>query len=140
MGALSGSRVERAPSAPVIASRAAVALDRLGWILLAADFNLSSGALRVELRRNDGLMVTLDRDASGRASLTRERVVHYVTTIGRRGDRSPVDRIRHEFIGRERVHGGPRDALRALSNYVGDNAVAPDRHLGRAAVALLVPK
>ena len=130
-----------APIAPVIASRVAVvALERLGWSLLAGDIDLSSGALRVELRRTDGLTVTLDRDALGRASLTRERAVHYMVTVGRRGVSCPVDRIRHEFIGRVRIHGGPRDALRSLANYVGDNAVATNRHLGRAAVALLMER
>lgn len=137
MGALSGSRVRRAPS---VSRAVVVALERLGWSLLAADIDLSSGALRVELRNADGMTVTLDRDAAGRASITRERAVRYATAIGRRGDRCQVERIRHELIGRERVHGGPRDALRALSNYVGDNAVAPDRRLGRAAVALLMER
>ena len=119
--------------------RAAVAaLDSLGWSLLAADIDLTTGALRVELRRHDGLTATLDRDSLGRASLTRERHVRYEATVGRRSDRCRVERIRREFIGRDRIHGGPRDALRTLANYVGDNAIAPDRRLGRSAIALLL--
>ena len=137
---LIGPRAERAASTPVIASRAVVALERLGWSLLAADIDLSSGALRVELRRTDGLTVTLDRDALGRASLTRERAVYYTELVGRRGDRFRAKCTKYVFAGRDRIHGGPRDALRALANYVGDNAVATNRHLGRAAVALLLER
>lgn len=61
--------------------------------------------------------------------------------IGRRGDVNIVERHRDEFIGREKFPPGTglRTGLRALANYVGDNAIQGDRQLARQAIALLLP-
>ena len=42
--------------------------------------------------------------------------------VGRRGDRFRADRISMEFLGRTRVMGGARAALRTFADAIGDNA------------------
>lgn len=98
-------------------------LERLGWSLSSAEVNLVANTARVELRRTDGLLVTLDA-RNGRASITRERVRVETELRGRKSDRYRAEFIRVEFIGRTR-YDGIRSAMRSLCNYVEDNAVAP---------------
>ena len=116
----------------------AVGLERSGWTLRACEIDLVRGHARVEVERFDGLLVTLDAEAH-RASITRERIGYETVLVGRRGDRMPSQRIRMEFIGRQRYEG-PRAALRGLCNYLEDNApiAALPRYSVRALIAPLM--
>lgn len=103
-----------------VASRA---LERLGWELCFVDLDLVAERGRVQVKRFDGVLVTLDADKRlGRASLTRERVVTRRDTFrpDARGPSVPVDRCTTEFIGRTK-YDGVRSAARALADYIGDN-------------------
>lgn len=113
-------------------------LERLGWSIAAAEVNLVANTARVELRRADGLLVTLDaRD--GRASITRERVRTVIERRGRRGDRYRAETLHTEFIGRTRHPDGIRSAMRSLCNYVEDNAIVDTpRFTARRAFAALL--
>lgn len=99
---------------------AAAILERAGWTIVNADLDTVRETLRLELRRDD-LLVTFDA-RNGRATTTRERVRSQTVTVGRRGDRCPVDRLKTEFVGRQR-HEGARSGLRWLTRYVADNSV-----------------
>jgi len=115
-----------------------VGLERSGWKLVACEIDLVRGRARIEVESFGGLLVTLDAE-SHRASVTRERIGYETVLIGRRGDRMPSQRIRMEFIGRQRYEG-PRAALRGLCNYLEDNApiAALPRYSVRALVAPLM--
>lgn len=113
-----------------------VALERLGWSLLSAELSLVADTARIELRRNDGLTVTLDV-RNGRGSLTREMVERETVCVGRRGDRCRVERIKTRFLGRSHCGAGPRSALRMLADYVGDNSTG-NRLEAREAFRLLL--
>jgi hypothetical protein len=108
-----------AASSPV--SDLSAGLESVGWQILALDVDLSRETARVEVRRADGLNVTFDA-RNGRASLTREMIETETVRVGRRGDVTRVERIRPRFVGR--VSGlGVRQGLRALCDYLSDNAV-----------------
>lgn len=82
---------------------------------------MCAGTARIELRAG-ALLVTFDA-RNGRATVTREAIVRDVALVGRRGDRFRAETIRAEFIGRSK-HQSIREGLRALSDYVSDNAPA----------------
>lgn len=112
-------------------------LERLGWSIASAEVNLVAGTARIELRRADGLLVTLDA-RNGNVSITRERVRVEVEVTGRRGDRCRSEVLRTEFLGRTR-HEGIRSGLRALASYVEDNATTTTpRFTARSAFAALL--
>ena len=112
-------------------------LERLGWSLTSAEVDLVTNAARIELRRVDGLLVTLDA-RYGTVSITRERVRVEVKRMGRIGDRYRAGALRTDFLGRTR-HEGIRSGLRALANYVEDNATtAAPRFTARPAFAALL--
>ena len=112
-------------------------LERLGWSIASAEVNLVAGTARIELRRADGLLVTLDA-RNGNVSITRERVRVEVKRMGRNGDRYRAEVLRTDFLGRTR-HEGIRSGLRALANYVEDNATtAAPRFTARPAFAALL--
>lgn len=98
---------------------AAAILERAGWTLVNADLDTVRATLRMELRRDD-LLVTFDA-RNGHATTTRERVRSQRVVIGRRGDRCPVERLRMEFVGRQR-HEGIRSGLRWLTTYIAENS------------------
>jgi len=113
------------------------ALSLLGWELAHADIDADRGFARLELRRDDGLILTFAAD-SGRVSTTRERAVRTTHTVGRRGDRAVVERVSVEFIGRTR-HLGVRSGLRWLAGYIAENtAVALPPSAVRALLAPLL--
>jgi hypothetical protein len=107
-----------APS-PLVALSAG--LESAGWRILALELDLASGTARVEVRRADGLNVTFDA-RNGRASLTREMIETDTVKVGRRGDVARVERVRPRFVGRASGMGA-RQGLRALCDYLADNAV-----------------
>lgn len=112
-------------------------LERLGWSIASAEVDLVTNTARIELRRVDGLLVTLDA-RNGNVSITRERVRVEVEVTGRRGDRCRSEVLRTEFLGRTR-HEGIRSALRSLANYVEDNATTTTpRFTARPAFAALL--
>ena len=95
-------------------------LDRGGWTILAVEIDLIRSTARVEVKRDDGLHVTLDA-RNGSATLTRE-LVSLRRAEGPVGSgRWRPERLHTEFIGRQRFEG-PRAALRGLCNYLADNA------------------
>lgn len=94
-------------------------LERMGWMLLAAEIDLAADTLRIELRCGERL-VTIDA-RKGRATCTREIVRHVQTRIGRRGDVTVVDRLHVDFLGRTTFEG-PRHAMRWLADYIADNS------------------
>lgn len=97
-------------------------LELAGWTLAAVEIDTIANTGRVELVSFDGRVVTLDV-RGGKGTVTREQRVSRTETVGRRGDRMPVERIGHSFIGRTRV-AGVRDGLRTVANYIADNAPA----------------
>ncbi len=117
-----GRRVAAIEAAYEARERALVhSLERIGWSVVAFEICPIEWRARVELRSADGLLVTLDSDGLGRTTLTRERVYREVASVGRRGDRALVERVRSSFLGRDRC-SGVRSGLRALAHYVADNA------------------
>lgn len=102
---------------PLVSDRmrlAAEALGRLGWDLRSVEIDLVAGRARIVLSRdNDGRLVTFDA-GHGRVSVTREERVITHATVGRRGDRCPVERVSYRLLGRERFPGGVRAGLRYL--------------------------
>jgi hypothetical protein len=111
-----------------IEAHAATALDRMGYRLLAVEIDLDAGRARVEVRRHDGYTLTLDV-RHGAGSITREMLLRETVAVGRRGDRFLADRLSMKFLGRTRVIGGARAALRAFVDTIGDNAVARSESL-----------
>ena len=97
-------------------------LDRAGWRLLNVEIDLSSETARVEVRKGD-LHVTFDA-RNGRATLTREIVtLCRVDQLVGSGRWRP-ERLHTRFIGRQ-SYEGVRSGLRAMSNYLADNAKVP---------------
>ena len=123
---------------PRSARLAAAALELLGYRLLAVEIDVDAGRARVEVKRHDGYMLTLDV-RGGAGTITREWVRERVETVGRRGDRFRARTLHTEFLGRTRVCDGPRSALRSFANAIGDNSAIASRIDARAAVALLLP-
>lgn len=105
-----------------IEADAAVALERVGYRLLAVEVDVGAGRARVEVRRHDGYALTLDV-RHGAGTITREMMRHETGAVGRRGDRFIVERLSMRFLGRTRVIGA-RQAMRAFAETIGDNAAA----------------
>jgi len=100
------------------------ALEGMGWELLTCEIDMHSETARVEIKRFDGRLVTLDA-RNGKATVTREQQRWTTAKIGRRGDECRVDRLGTEFLGREHCLG-PRHALKKMCTYLADNP-APGR-------------
>ncbi len=96
------------------------ALESLGWALVAVDSDSDRGTARVCLKSTEGRVLTLDRDHIGRLTLTREQQRATTATVGRKGDRSRVDRVETEFLGRMKFTT-PDEAFHYLSGYLVDN-------------------
>ena len=125
--------VLRAPLALWLAN---VALERSGWTVSNAEIDVSRGTARVEVKGFNGRLVTLDVRSSGAATLTREVMEAEPVTVGRRGDRARVERLRIVFLGRDRFDS-PGRAVQALVDYLSENSPAA---LSRAdATAALAP-
>lgn len=116
------------------ASVIAAGLELAGWRLAAVEIDTVANTGRVELVSFAGRVVTLDV-RHGKGTVTREQREVRTTTVGRRGDRAPVVRIVHTFLGRSRVDG-VRSGLRVVANYIEDNA--PDGRLTRGAARVLL--
>ena len=101
----------------------AAALERTGYRLLAVEIDVDAGWARVEVRRHDGYTLTLDI-RHGTGTITREMLRRETVAVGRRGDRLLADRLSMKFLGRTRVIGGARAALRAFADTISDNATA----------------
>jgi hypothetical protein len=109
-------------------------LDRVSYRLLAVEIDVDAGRARVEVRRHDGYTLTLDV-RNGEGTITRERLRRETIAVGRRGDRYRAERLSMSFLGRTRVTGGARAALRAYADVIGDNA--PDCLPSELTLALL---
>lgn len=105
----------------LLVQRLSRALAVLGWQCLQADIDTVVHTARVELKRDDGRLVTLDIDRLGRASITREHVMHTQARIGPHWNRTVVDRLSTLFLGRDRF-SDPQGAVRSLAAYVSDNS------------------
>jgi hypothetical protein len=101
---------------------AAAALERLGYRLLAVEIEVDAGRARVEVRRHDGYMLTLDI-RHGAGTITRERLRRETVAVGRRGDRFLADRLSTEFLGRTRIRGDVQASLRAFAVAISDNTL-----------------
>lgn len=111
-------------------------LELAGWTLAAVEIDTIANTGRVELVSFDGRVVTLDV-RGGKGTVTREQRVSRTETVGRRGDRMPVERAGHAFLGRTPVIG-VRQGLRVVADYIAANA--PAGVLPRASVrGLLAP-
>lgn len=102
-------------------ARTAVALDRVGYQLLAVEIDVDADRARVEVRRHDGYTLTLDV-RRGVATITREMQRRETVTVGRRGDRFLANRLSMQFLGRTRVTGDVRAALQAFAETIADNS------------------
>ena len=113
-------------------------LARGGWAIMAVEIDLTASTARVEIKRDDGLYVTLDA-RNGHASITRERVSLRRVDSPVGSGRWRPERLHTEFIGRQRFEG-PRAALRGLCNYLADNATGAPmlRSDVKAAMAMLM--
>ncbi len=113
-----------------------VMLAQLGWELESLDIDLPGHALRIIVRRDDGLLLTFDA-RNGRASMTRERTERDAQLVGRRGDRFRAETIKMAFLGRTR-HDSIKAGLASFASYLMDNAATPAIH-GKASAAVLEP-
>jgi hypothetical protein len=120
-----------------VAARAESAIESIGYRLLAVEIDTELGRARVEVRRQDGYTLTLDV-RNGVGTITRERARVESIAVGRRGDRFLADRIRMEFLGRSRVIGGARAALRAFANVIAENSSSAGQLAARNAIRLLL--
>lgn len=77
-----------------VTRRADVALERLGFQLLAVDLDLDAGTVRVEAKRFDGYLLTLDW-RNGAGSITREWVRGEVIAVSVPGARADDDTYGH---------------------------------------------
>lgn len=102
------------------ANALACVLERAGWELLALEINMTTGRARIELV-GAHRYVTFDADPLGRASLTVENRLKETVAVGRRGDRTRVERTKMKFVHRERFDG-TRSGLRGLCHFLADNA------------------
>jgi hypothetical protein len=121
------------PSNALALSRAQVALAYSGWELKSVEIDQVNARARIEVSRA-GRHVILDV-RQGAASVSRESWDVEQTTVGRRGDRSVVDRVVPRFLGRERFDD-VRSALRYFADYVDGNGNG--RLVGREAFQLLL--
>lgn len=123
-----------------IEANAAAALERMGYRLLAVEIDVDAERARVEVRRHDGYTLTLDV-RKGAGTITRERMRRETVAVGRRGDRFLAERVWMSFLGRTRVIGGARAALRIFAEMIDDNATTASRINARDAIGrLLVPE
>ena len=109
----------------------------MGYRLLAVEVEVDAGLARMEVRRHDGYTLTLDV-RHGAGTITRERLRRETVAVGRRGDRFLADRLTMQFLGRTRVIGGARAALRAFADTISDNATTASRLKARDAIGMLV--
>lgn len=111
-------------------------LELAGWTLVSMEVDAIANTGRVEVVSFDGRVVTLDV-RGGKGTVTREQRTYRTETVGRRGDRMPVERVGHSFLGRTAV-AGVRSGLRMVADYIADNA--PAGALPRSSArALLAP-
>ena len=120
-----------------IEATTAAALDRMGYRLLAVEIDVDAGRARVEVRRHDGYTLTLDV-RHGAGTITREMLHRETVAVGRRGDRFLADRLSMRFLGRTRVMGGARAALRAFATTIDDNTTTARRLNARHALGMLL--
>jgi hypothetical protein len=122
----------------VVDARRAVlvaSLERLGWTLVNAEVDVGRETARIELRSGERL-VTLDV-RNGRATLTRERAGVETVTVGRRGDITRVDRLKTEFVGRQKF-ATPAEAAKALVDYAVDNGSSSGELYAGVVLAMLM--
>lgn len=115
----------RAALIPALASWAASVEVLSGWTVAALD--VANDAVRLTLRRLDRVLV-VDRDSAGRCVVEMSAVDHAEASVGRRGDRTRVNRVTQRLLWREKPPGlraalriagdriGSRDALRPVVN------------------------
>jgi len=120
-----------------IEATTAAALDRMGYRLLAVEIDVDAGRARVEVRRHDGYTLTLDV-RHGAGTITREMLRRETIAVGRRGDRFLAERLSMRFLGRTRVSGSARAALRAFAATIDDNTTTASRLNARDALGMLL--
>ncbi len=106
------------PSAGLVAL--ARGLQRCGWEIREADFDLIAGRATLRIHRFDGRWLHLSADPWGRVSIERWHREEIVTRTYN-GSGVQTDTHRDQFLGRTRYQDGPRAALRGLCTYLADN-------------------
>lgn len=112
------------------------AMERIGWSFLACEINMHEETARIEMKRADGRLITLDA-RNGKATITREQQRWTTAKAGRRGDVYRSERLGAEFLGRDHFIGA-RHALKKLCGYLADNPVDGARALPAQHVRALV--
>lgn len=115
----------------------AAALDRMGYRLLAVEIDVDAAQARMEVRRHDGYTLTLDV-RRGVGTITREMLRRETVAVGRRGDRSCVDRLSMQFLGRTRVRDGAQAALHSFADMISANAPTTSRIVAHAAIGMIL--
>jgi len=100
-------------------------LERIGWQLTNVDIDVSAETARIELRSGQRRVMFDVRN--GRGSIERDHLEEKQVPVGRKGDRFVARRLEPVFMGRTRV-SGLRSGLRALSDYIVDNASVAITH------------
>lgn len=106
------------PATALALGRARLLLACSGWELRSAEIDMVGRTARIEVSRG-GRRVTLDV-RHGRASVSRETWGVEQSAVGRRGDRSVVERIVPHFLGRARFESAPL-AIRYFADYIDSN-------------------
>ncbi len=115
---MSGGVSALAPSTALALGRARLALAYSGWELKSVEIDMVGRTARIEVSRG-GRHVTLDV-RQGKASVSRELWNIEQSTVGRRGDRSVVERIVPYFLGRARFES-VQSAIRYFADYIDGN-------------------
>lgn len=132
-----GERVERDGSIATASQRAIErTLDRIGWELRSIEVNAATRHARVEARRAETI-VTLDATDRG-TSITRERQRVRAETIGPHWNRTRVERLGHELVGRSK-HATLAEGLASLATYMVDNGNGRELHASTIVRLLSAP-
>ena len=130
---MSGDVTALASSTALALGRVRLALACSGWELKSAEIDMVGCTARIEVSRG-GRHVTLDV-RQGKATVSREVWDIEQATVGRRGDRSVVERIVPNFLGRARFESAQL-ALRYFADYIEGNGNG--QLVGRDAFQLLL--
>jgi hypothetical protein len=112
------------------------ALTRVGWELCSIEIDAVARRARVDVKR-DGMFVTLD-SSDRETTITRQRQRRSVVTIGPHFNRTTVERLDMEFVGRSK-HGTFAEGLTSLATYMVDNGNGRQLHASTIVRLLSMP-